>query len=224
MRNPFLLRASEQNISDEEFARYFAPGVLDLLPGSAEHETSHCSLKLARRWKNIAISPPDSRCLRHIIGMNRGREMELYSRLRELKVVGDDRALLLGASLACRASYGLIAYRHRQRSGNARSLRCSIAGWFLRRFVLRLAMQLRFPAGLSALKFKSAERLAPERHEELTGAELFEWASNIEGQLFRAFDSFSASEFPGQEEFSAFPWLAHREFKAGSVHFLNGDC
>ena len=222
MRNPFLLRASEQNISDEEFARYFAPGVLDLLPGSAEHWNKPLLIQSspgAGKTSLFRLLTPA--VLRHIIGMNRGERSELYSRLRELKVVGDDRALLLGASLACRASFARV---NRLSASPTKRERAFIA-LFNSRVVLatlRAAAgyaQLRFPAGLSALKFKSAERLAPEHHEELTGAELFEWASNIEGQLFRAFDSFSASEFPGQEEFSAFPWLAHLRIQGGERTF-----
>ena len=137
---------------------------------------------------------------------------ELYTRLRELKVVLDDQVLVLGIALACRASFARIDRLQTSATAKERAF----TALFNSRVVLatlRAAAafaQLRYPNELNLLDFASSptpDGIGPPKR----GDALFKWASEIERSLFRAFDSFDLREchIPGHEAFNAIPWLQH---------------
>lgn len=223
MRNPFLLRASEA-VSDEEFAVYFAPGVLDLLPTGAE------------QWRNplfIQSAPGGGKTslfrlftpgvLRRVIGLRQTERPELYSKLRELKVIADDAIAVLGIGLACRSSFARVE----RLSASEATKEAAFIALVNARVVLatlRAAAtfaQLRYPADLSKLTLTSASNHSALLELPQSGDGLFTWASAIESALFEAFDSFNVREsaLPTHGEMFSFEWLSNLEIISPDVEF-----
>ena len=212
MRNPFLLRASEQNVSDEEFTQFFAPGVLGLLPSGADQWTKPLLIQSAPGAGKTSLfrlfSPG---VLRQVVNARNSEKPELYNRLRELKVVSSDGALLLGISLACRSSFSRIDRLQASETAKERAF----MALFNSRVVLatlRAAAsysQVRYPTQLAELQFGSRPDVGGEAVGPISGNQLFDWASSIEQNLFKAFDSFDVHNctIPGHEAFAVISWL-----------------
>src|SRR5665213_882302 len=182
MRNPFLLRASE-NVSDEEFTEFFAPGVLSLLPSSADQWTRPMLIQSAPgagKTSLFRLFTPG--VLRQAINSRTSAKPELYARLRELNVIHDDQILLLGITLACRASFARIDRLQTSTTAKERAF----MALFNSRVVLatlRAAASLYLirynPLDLADLTLQSEFVMSGLESNHVSGKHLFEWASEI---------------------------------------------
>ena len=109
-RNPFRLRASEHIESDATFLRLFSPGVLDLLPAESPLDKVHFlrSAEGGGKTSFLRLLAPTVLLTLHAY-RRRDECKELYQRMRDLDVIGEDGPHLLGVPLSCARNYATLA-------------------------------------------------------------------------------------------------------------------
>ena len=206
-RNPFRLRASEHIESDATFLRLFSPGVLDLLPTDDEDEHPLDKVHVLRSAEGggktsfLRLLAPTVLLTLHAY---RKREecKELYQRLRELDVIGEDGPHLLGVSLSCARNYATLADLDLDRGRKDRLL-FSLLNARIVLATLRGALalkQLRYPEDLEKLTIAPAgteDELPLDLSFPCDGRGLYEWAKNLEIRVCGAIDSLGPSNVEG---------------------------
>jgi hypothetical protein len=206
-RNPFRLRASEHIESDATFLRLFSPGVLDLLPAEGPLDKVHFlrSAEGGGKTSFLRLLAPTVLLTLHAY-RKRDECKELYQRMRDLDVIGEDGPHLLGVPLSCARNYATLADLEIDRGRKDRLL-FSLLNARIILATLRGALALKklsYPADLDKLTVApaSADELPSELSFPCDGRELYEWAKNLEIRVCGAIDSLGPSNLessPGHD-------------------------
>jgi hypothetical protein len=215
-RNPFRLRASEAIESDTTFLNLFGPGMLDLLPSGPQlWDKPQIFRSAPGAGKSSLLRLFTPTVLLTLYAFRRNDDLkELYQKMSEMGVIGEDGPMLLGVFHSCARNYATLedlefdpARKERLLFGllNARvvlaALRSSLA--------LR---QLDYPADLGRITLGSnvVEAFGSTFSASSTGEDLHRWATELEAAVCDAIDSFGGSDLkglPGSETFSALSLL-----------------
>lgn len=198
-RNPFKLRASEKIESDVGFLRLFSHHILEALL------EKHLSGKL---WDNVLfihsspgggkssllrIFEPDS--LNTIFNSKSALEYKpLYSALKKIDVINDDKVKLLGVSLSCTRNYQLLEELNLSDAQKKR-LFFSLLNSRIILACLRAACRFtskKFPNDLNKFNFNydNSENYFKSIEMPCNGKALYDWASDIEKKIYNFADSF----------------------------------
>jgi len=198
-RNPFRLRAAEHIESDVTFLRLFGPVMLDVLPNNEAWQSVNFLRSSAGGGKTSLMrlfTPPA------LLALHAQRTVEdykeLYQRMQELGVVGDDGPHLLGVMLSCGRTYATLADVECDEAQRTRLLFALLDARILLA-ALRGALTLRrldYPSHLDRLRITPPHDVeAPAGlHLPCTGAEVHAWATQLEASVCDALDSFGPIE------------------------------
>jgi hypothetical protein len=218
-RNPFRLRASEAIESDTTFLKLFGPGMLELLP-SGQHlwdkPQVFRSAPGAGKSSLLRLFTPSVLLTLHSFRRNDDLK-ELYQKMAEIGVIGEEGPQLLGVFHSCARNYATLEDLEFDTARKERLL----FGLLNARVVLaalRSALvlhRLDYPADLGRITFGANvfEAFGSTFSVGSTGEDLHRWATKLEGAVCDAIDSFGGSDLkrlPGSETFSALS-LLHRE-------------
>ena len=215
-RNPFRLRASEAIESDVTFLKLFGPGMLDLLPtGSQLWDKAQIFRSAPGAGKTSLLRLFTPSVLLNLHTFRRNDDLkELYQRMSEMGVVDEGGPRLLGVFHSCARNYATLeeleldsARKERLLFGllNARitlaTLRASLA-----------LHRLNYPEDLRRLTVSSetVRELALSLSTNSNGEDLYRWATQLEGAVCDAIDSFGSADvktIPGSDTFSSLALL-----------------
>jgi hypothetical protein len=215
-RNPFRLRASEAIENDTTFLKLFGPGMLDLLPTGPnlwDKPQMFRSAPGAGKSSLLRLFTPTVLLTLHTFRRNDDLK-ELYQKMTEMGVVSDDGPRLLGVFHSCARNYATLedlefdpARKERLLFGllNARIILAAL------RSTLALH-RLDYPADLARITVGSnvVQAFGSMFSPTSTGEDLHRWATQLEGAVCDAIDSFGVSDLkslPGSETFSALSLL-----------------
>jgi hypothetical protein len=220
-RNPFRLRASEAIESDTTFLKLFGPGMLDLLPGGQQlwdKPQVFRSAPGAGKSSLLRLFTPSVLLALHSYRRNDDLK-DLYQKMAEMGVIGEEGPRLLGVFHSCARNYATLedlefdpARKERLLFGllNARiilaALRSSLA-----------LHRLDYPGDLRRITLGSSviQAFGSTFAADSTGEDLHRWATHLEGAVCDAIDSFGGSDLkslPGSETFSALSLLQRGSF------------
>lgn len=203
LRNPFRMRASEKIESDASFLRLFSPLVLEAL--IEKHDNG-------KLWNNIIFihsSPGAGKTtlLRvfdpgslTILFKNKSSSdyKDLFASLKRIDVINNERVEVLGVTLVCTGNYEILEELD---LSNAQKLRLFFSLLNIKLIVatLRSILSLNqgsFPDDLEKIKFnyQNPENYFTSLNVPCNGKELFQWASNIEKNIYAIIDSFIPDE------------------------------
>ncbi len=215
-RNPFRLRASEAIESDTTFLKLFGPGMLELLPTGAQvwdKPQVFRSAPGAGKSSLLRLFTPTVLLTLHTFRRNEDLK-ELYQKMTEMGVVDEEGPRLLGVFHSCARNYATLedlefdsARKERLLFGllNARVILAA----------LRSALALHrmdYPGDLGRISFSVnvIEAFGSSLSPNSTGEDLHQWATQLEGAVCDAIDSFGGSDLkglPGSDTFSALSLL-----------------
>lgn len=205
-RNPFRLRASEHIESDETFVRLFSPEVLDMLsaPNAWEHPQIIRSAPGGGKTSLLRLFTPAS--LRTIHALRTREYMkDLYQSLSSLGAIDNNGPVVIGVFLGCGHSFATLEDLSLD-EGRKRRLFLSLLNARIVLATLRSILDLhqKDSSHLSAIHLKRSSTTPelPVTLNDLSGAELFKWAQNLEGTICEALDSFlplTDSHLPGHD-------------------------
>lgn len=198
-RNPFKLRASEKIESEVGFLRLFSPHVLEAL------HNKHQSGEL---WENILLihsSPGGGKTsllrafepasLITLLNNKSSPEYKtLFNSLKKIDVINNNRIELLGVSLQCTRNYQVL--EELEVSGaKKKRLFFSLLNSRITLATLRSACKLnglRYPEDLQEIDFQynNKDNFFKSLEAPCNAKELYDWASNIEKQIYKLVDSF----------------------------------
>ena len=198
-RNPFRLRAAEQIESDLSFLKLFGPGTLDILDSGDLWSRPQIFRSAAGGGKTSLLkllTPP----VLSLLHSNRAADdvKELYRRLANHDIVGENGPRTLGVLLPCNGNYATI-----EDLGFGSSKSSAI---FLRLLNARLVLlSLRSAMTLAGLVFpEELHKLTLSKDSEITigdgeslpvdGRQIYDWASHSEMELCDAVDAFDAPD------------------------------
>lgn len=195
-RNPFLLRAAENIDTEDTFIRLYNPDFLDIFNASGN---------IWQRPLFIRGAPGDGKTsllhmftpatLAYLSTAGNGRSNQETSKaMKKLGALSDEGPMVIGAYLTCARNYHILDDLD---IDIVRKKRLFIA-LFNSRITLSLlsavceAENLIYPDDLRRIKFKSREAISIFRDfpSEFSGAELYNWAGEIERNVCEALDSF----------------------------------
>lgn len=232
-RNPFRLRASEAIESDTTFLKLFGPGMLDLLPeGTQLWDKMQIFRSAPGAGKSSLLRLFTPSVLLTLHAFRRSEDLkELYQRMSEMGVVDEDGPRLLGVFHSCARNYATLEELEFDSARKERLLfgllnaRVTLA-------TLRSALalyKLDYPSDLARITLgsKPIQEIASVFTPGSTGVELNRWATELEGQVCDAIDSFGSADvksLPGNETFSSLGLLQKDALlvdgKAAAQHVL----
>lgn len=194
-RNPFRLRAAENIDTDESFLRLFGPGMLDML-GDEDLWTRPLIIRSAAgggKTTLLRLLTPQVLLSLH---ENRGQEdiKELFFRLSTLGVVEESGPRLLGVLLPCTRNYAVLDDLSLETPRKDRlffallSARISLAALQATLELHRLS----YPRDLNKISVRAASlpTSLAGTNELVSGEIVHKWASELEGVVADAIDSF----------------------------------
>lgn len=201
LRNPFRLRASEKIESDASFLKLYNPVILDSI---MEKE------KTGNLWNNVLyihsspgagktsllrVFEPDT--LNTLLNNKSAPDSKtLFGILKKLNVLTDNSIQLLGVTLMCTRNYEILEELSVSDAQKKRYffslLNSRIVLATLRSIVGLLNINLPFNEVLGKVNYNydNRDNFFSDLNVPCTGAELYEWASNIEKKVYQAIDSF----------------------------------
>lgn len=194
-RNPFRLRAAENIESDIAFLRLFGPAMLDVLVGVDAWEDV-CFLRGSPgggKTSLIRLFTPNS-----LLALHAQRTVEdckeLYQRMQDFGVIGDDGPHLLGIMLSCGRNYATLADMDCDEAQRRRLLFALLNARLLLT-ALRGALTLKrldYPGDLHRLRVRPPHNatLPAGLHFPCSGADVYNWAVHLEAAVCDAIDSF----------------------------------
>ncbi len=204
LRNPFKMRASEKIESDVNFLRLFSPEVLNVLIEQQKKETLWGNVLFIRssagagKTSLLRIFEPNLLSLVHNHKGNTDYK-ETFSKLQTLGVIDNKKVLTLGVPIKCTRNYELledidVSPHHKKR------LFYALLNSRLILATLKRALELKgmnFPDDLDKLTFNYEDDNNYFKKVALpcTGKELFDWASNLEVEIYEILDSFLAVDY-----------------------------
>lgn len=201
LRNPFKLRASEKIETDGNFLRLYSPIVLDSLLDKAEKSSLwdnvlyiHSSPGAGKSSLLRVFEPTTLTTL-----FNRKSDNDykgIFSILKKLEVVNDNKIRVLGVSLICTRNYEILEELDVSEGIKKRYflalLNARIVLGTLRAAVNLISSNLPFYEALEAIHFSydNQDNFFSDLSVPCNGLELYKWASDIEKKIYDAIDSF----------------------------------
>lgn len=219
LRNPFVMRASEKIESVASFLRLYSPIVIDaLIEKNAngvlwENVVFIHSSPGAGKTSLLRVFAPAS--LKALFNSKSSPDYkELFSQLRKLDVINEEKIELLGVTLLCTRNYETLEELNVSEGQKIRFF-FSLLNSRIILSTLRSVLQLHsksFPEGLKDIKFDYSDDSNYFLNLELpcSGEQLYSWASDIERKVYTAIDSFLPVETvkpQGHDELFAFSVL-----------------
>ncbi len=197
-RNPFKLRASERIESEVGFLRLFSPLVLEAL---AEKHNS------GELWENVLLihsSPGGGKTsllrafepssLNTLLNNKTSNDYRLlFNSLKKIEVI-DDQVQVLGVTLPCTRNYQILEELDISNAQKTR-LFFSLLNSRVVLATLRAACKLKskkFPEELNEFQFtyENNDNYFKSLNVPCNGKQLFDWASDVERQIYKLIDSF----------------------------------
>ena len=219
VRNAFAIRTSETSSPDEQFARYFAPEVLSLLPDDL-FATSALVLRSSPgggKTSLLRILTPGP-LIQVIRNHTRAPHDDIYKNLMAVGVVDAAGPRAFGVLVPCASGYAEIGPP--LEDSTARALFRALVNV---RVILRTLRalctlhDLEYPHGLRAINCEFSNSLMDEgpipRDGDLSA--LRTWAEHVESRCFAAMDGVETgrNDPPLHISFDAVVWLAQVAFK-----------
>ena len=211
-RNPFKIRASEKIDSDDGFLRLFSPYVLESLrekydEGKLWDDVLYIhSSPGAGKSSLIRVFEPS--CLRILLNSKSSPDnSELFNSLKKLDVVSNDKLKVLTVSIPCTRNYEVIEELKIPEYQKNRLFFSLLNA----RFILTTLRNLctfsnkKFPEDLSVIEFNynNPNNYFKTLEVPCNGKKLYDWASNIERNIYKSIDSFlplDDNEIEGHDE------------------------
>lgn len=219
LRNPFVMRASEKIESVASFLRLYSPIVLDALVDKYSKGSLWSNVIFihstpgAGKTSLLRVFEPSS--LRTLFnGRSTQEYKELYAQLKRLEVLSNDRIELLGVTLQCTRNYETLEELNVSDGQKIRFF-FSLLNARIILSTLRSILQLSnktFPDGLKDIEFSYVDESNHFMNLKVpcNGQALYDWASQIEREIYTAIDSFlpvANSKPEGHDELFAFDVL-----------------
>jgi hypothetical protein len=215
-RNPFRLRASEAIESDVTFLKLFGPGMLDLLPtGPHVWDKPQIFRSAPGAGKTSLLRLFTPTVLISLHAFRRSDDLkELYQRMSDMGVLDETAPRLLGVFHSCARNYATLedlefepARKERLLFGllNARVVLATL------RSALTL-YKLDYPGDLRRITVAgdAAGELGAGFSSNVTGDDLYRWATELESSVCDAIDSFGSADIksiPGSDTLSSLALL-----------------
>jgi len=211
LRNPFKIRASEKIDSEASFLRLFSPIVLESLIEKFNKGTLWNNVIFihstpgAGKSSLIRIFEPS--ILKLLLNSRSSSEYrELLNILKKIEVISDEIELL-AVSLQCTRNYEILEELNLNPAQKSR-LFFSLLNSRIIIATLRSACainNIRFPEDVEKLDFEynNSHLFFKTLSTPCNGKQLYDWASKIERDIYRAIDSFlplEDSEIEGHDE------------------------
>ncbi len=197
-RNPFRIRASENILSDSIFLRLFGSGALDLLPkdGLWDRVQIFRSAPGGGKTSIFRIFTPSALLTLYASRANDDYK-DLYQRLKNLDVISEKGAQVLGISLSCARNYAALEDISLERIQKDR-LFYSLINARIILTALKGALSLKglnYPEDLSRLYISRPPEVDISNILPIpcSGVDLYNLASSLEKNVCDAIDSFSSS-------------------------------
>lgn len=212
LRNPFKIRASEKIDSEAGFLRLFSPLVLESL------NEKYQSGKL---WDNVLYihSSPgagksslirvfEPSTLKILINSKSSPDYkELFNSLKKIDVINQEKIEVLSVSMQCTRNYEILEELNISPVQKSRFF-FSLLNSRITIATLRsacLMVNKKFPDDLEEIKFNynNSDNFFKSLQLPCTGKELYNWASDIEKNIYKAIDSFlplEDNEIEGHDE------------------------
>lgn len=212
LRNPFKIRASEKIDSEAGFLRLFSPLVLESLFDKYQS---------GKLWDNVlyihsspgagksslirVFEPATLKIL--INGKSSTDYRELFNSLKRIEVISQDKIEVLGVSMQCTRNYEILEELNISLAQKTRFF-FSLLNSRITIATLRSACVMvnrKFPEDLHELKFNynNSDNYFKSLKLPCNGKDLYEWASSIERNIYKAIDSFlplEDNEIEGHDE------------------------
>ncbi len=215
-RNPFRLRSSEAIESDVTFLKLFGPGMLDLLPtGPHVWDKPQIFRSAPGAGKTSLLRLFTPTVLISLHAFRRSDDLkELYQRMSDMDVLDETAPRLLGVFHSCARNYATLedlefepARKERLLFGllNARVVLATL------RSALTL-YKLDYPGDLRRITVAgdAAGELGTGFSSNVTGEDLYRWATGLESSVCDAIDSFGSADIksiPGSDTLSSLALL-----------------
>ncbi len=199
LRNPFKMRASEKIESDVNFLRLFSPEILDVLIDQQKKENLWGNVLFIRssagagKTSLLRIFEPNLLSLVHNHKGNNDYK-ETFAKLKLLGVLDNKKVLALGVHIKCTRNYELleeidVSSHHKKRLFYALLNSRIILATLQRITELK---KLNFPEDLDQVLFDYNDRHNHFKKISFpcSGIDLFNWASNLEVEIYELLDSF----------------------------------
>lgn len=197
-RNPFRMRSSEHIDTDSTFIRLFCPEGLDLLPQNKLWERVQLFHSAPGGGKTTLLRAFTPSVLNTLYESQTNEDYKnLFIRMKQLDVMGEDGPKLLGVILSCTRNYATIedldctpVQKERLLYAllNARIILSTL------RNVLILK-KLSYPRDLERLTIKIDSDVVPVNIDiPCTGQQLYDWARLLEKSVSDIMDSFGSIE------------------------------
>ncbi|MEN9998008.1 MAG: hypothetical protein RI922_998 [Bacteroidota bacterium] len=223
LRNPFAMRASERIESSGNFLRLYDPSIVNVLIDKHNEGKLWDTVLFIHsspgggKTSLLRVFQPSS--LKALTG-SKSVYRSFYLQMEKLEVVKNDRIELLGVSILCTRNYENLEDLNVS-SGNKIRYFFALLNARIVIATLRSILQFEqksFPDGLDEIEYSYAdsENYFLGETPPTTGRGLFDWASNIEKNVYDAIDSFILDEntIPkGQDELFSFSILKPEYFK-----------
>ncbi|MDD2986136.1 hypothetical protein [Flavobacterium sp.] len=212
LRNPFKIRASEKIDSEAGFLRLFSPLVLESL---------NEKFQSGKLWDNVLYihSSPgagksslirvfEPSTLKILINSKSSPDFkELFNSLKRIDVINNDKIEVLSVSMQCTRNYEILEELNISPAQKSR-LFFSLLNSRIAIATLRSACVMinkRFPEDLEEIVFNynNSDNFFKSLNLPCTGKELYDWASTIERNIYKAIDSFlplEDNEIEGHDE------------------------
>jgi hypothetical protein len=219
-RNPFLLRASERIESDASFLRLYSSLVLESLLEKNEKGQLWNNILFIRsspgagKTSLLRLFEPNTLLTLH--NRKSGDEFkDLFKKLQKLNVVTDDTVEMLGVTLTFTRNYEILEDLSGIDNLKRNRLFFSLLNSRIITGTLRAILQLKklkFPEDLDKIRFnyKNEQLYFKKIQVPCNGAELYNWASEIERSIYNLLDSFLPNTYDsieGHSELFSIPVL-----------------
>ncbi|WP_330442635.1 hypothetical protein [Flavobacterium sp. C4GT6] len=231
LRNPFKIRASEKIDSDAGFLRLFSPLVLESM--TENHESGklwdnvlyiHSSPGAGKSSLIRAFEPSSLKIL--LNSKSAPNYKELFTSLKKIDVIDEEKISVLGVSMPCTRNYEILEELNISDAMKTR-LFFSLLNSRIILATLRNACILinkKFPEELDQLKYNynNYNNYFKSLEVPCDGKTLYNWASKIEKNIYRAIDSFlplEDNEIEGHDELFALETLTPQNitFKGSKI-------
>ena len=207
LRNPFRMRASEKIESDASFLRLYSPLAIEGLTVKNEKGALWGNVIFihsspgAGKTSLLRIFEPQS--LLTLFSRRSQEYSELYNVIKKLEIYNNDGVDLLGVLLTCSRNYEILDDLNVTEVQKKRIF-FSLLNARLILAALRGMINLKgfqFPDGLDKIRFeyKNDQSYFKTISVPCTGLELYNWALNLEKNIYSALDSFLPIENAGVE-------------------------
>ncbi len=199
LRNPFKIRASEKIDSDDGFLQLFSPLVLEslsekFLAGKLWNDVLYIhSSPGAGKSSLIRIFEPS--CLKILLNSKSAPDyIEIFSLLKKIDAVSNDAIEVLGVTIPCTRNYEILEELNITERQQIRLFFSLLNARFILSTLRNVCVFLnrKFPDDLTEIEFRydNSDNFFKSIEVPCTGKELYNWASKVERNIYKAIDSF----------------------------------